>query len=205
MIRSSPLKRSTTMTTRVPVQRKCKVCRALFAKRSMTHVACSPACAEVVGQAKAAKERAAAERADKRETREKLEAIKPRAKWLSEAQSAFNAFVRARDAHLPCVSCGRYHEGSWDAGHWLTTGARPELRFDEQNVHRQCVPCNRHLHGNTVLYRLELLRRIGPAAVERLEGPCPPRHYSIDDLRAIKQKYTALAREITNRRDCGTT
>lgn len=137
-------------------------------------------------------------RKEAEETRAKRLAIKPRAKWMSEAQAAFNSWVRARDeaAGLPCISCGRHHAGSHDAGHYLTTGARPELRFHEQNAWRQCVPCNRHLHGNLILYRVELARRIGLEAVEKLEGPHPPIHYSVDDLRIIKHTYRAKAREL---------
>ena len=35
-----------------------------------------------------------------------------------------------RDFDKPCVSCGNYHQGQWHAGHYLTVGARPELRFE---------------------------------------------------------------------------
>lgn len=108
---------------------------------------------------------------------------------MREAQTAFNAWVRMRDAHLACVSCGRMHGGQWHAGHFVSTGARPELRFDEANVHKQCQPCNTHLHGNLVLYRAELIRRIGLAEVERLEGPQQPKKYSVADLRAIRDEY----------------
>lgn len=191
MKRSTPLRRDTgEARLTVPTKRKCKACREPYVRLRPMQVACSAACAHELVKANNAKVERAADRA-------KREAMKPRAQWLREAQAAFNAFIRARDAHLPCVSCGRHHDGAWDAGHYLTTGARPELRFDEQNVHRQCVPCNRHLHGNLVLFRAELLRRLGPAVVDRLEGPCPPAHYSADDLKAIKVKYSALARELT--------
>ncbi|MFK5282538.1 hypothetical protein ACI3PL_23545 [Lacticaseibacillus paracasei] len=33
-------------------------------------------------------------------------------------------------------------------------------------------------------------------SVEWLEGPHEPKHYSADDLKEIKAKYTALAREL---------
>ena len=49
--------------------------------------------------------------------------------------------------------------------------------------------------GNLVLYRAELIRRIGLAEVERLEGPQPQRKFTIPDLREIRDKYRALARE----------
>jgi hypothetical protein len=126
------------------------------------------------------------------------EAIKTRSQWMKEAQTAFNAYIRARDQDKSCVSCGRHHEGQWHAGHYLSTGARPELRFNEDNCHKQCQPCNTHLHGNLVMYRAELIRRIGLYAVERLEGPQTPKKYTIPDLKEIRDEYREKLRNIRN-------
>lgn len=182
------------MIATVPV-RKCQVCPKLFERRSTLHVVCSYPCTVKLAKAK---ERAAEEsaKAERRATRAQREALKPRSKWMAEAQQAFNAYVRLRDHALPCVSCLRHHRGQYHAGHYLTVGARPELRFDEQNVHKQCSACNEHLHGNLVLYRLELLMRIGATAVARLEGPHPAAKYSVDELRAIRDTYRAKARAL---------
>lgn len=157
---------------------------------------CSPAC----GLAKA---RADRERKESKELREAKAKSKRRSEWLKEAQAAFNGYIRERDAHLSCVSCGRMHGGQWHAGHYLTTGARPNLRFDPQNVHRQCQPCNTHLHGNIALYRKQLIEIIGLADVERLEADHTPRHYSVDDLAQIKKHYGALARKLKRERENG--
>lgn len=184
------------MIATVPV-RKCKVCPKLFERRSSLHVVCSYPCTVKLARQKE-REAEVAAKAERKATRAQREALKPRSKWMAEAQQAFNTYVRLRDelAGLPCVSCLRHHKGSWDAGHYLTRGARPELRFDEQNCWRQCVPCNQHLHGNLVLYRLELLMRIGATAVARLEGPHPPKKYSVDDLKTIRDTYRAKARDL---------
>lgn len=168
--------------------KRCKNCRSQFAPSRPMQRACSPSCAlDLVKQANAKAER----KADKTR-REKL---KHRSQWLKEAQQAFNAWIRKRDEALPCVSCGRHHDGKWNAGHYLSTGARPELRFDEANVHKQCEPCNSFLSGNIVLYRAELIRRIGPLEVERLEGQHAPRKYTIDELREIRDTYRRMVRK----------
>lgn len=182
------------MIVTVPVA-ACKVCKHLFQRKSTLHVVCSYPCTVKLAKAK---ERAAEEcaKAERRATRAQREALKPRSKWLAEAQQAFNAYIRLRDHALPCVSCLRHHRGQYHAGHYLTVGARPELRFDEQNVHKQCSPCNEHLHGNLVLYRLELGMRIGATAVARLEGPHPPQKYSVDELRGIRDTYRAKAKAL---------
>lgn len=179
------------MIATVPVT-DCRVCGKLFERRSTMHVICSYACSAKQAKAKERETKQAAI-ADKRQTRAQLEALKPRAKWMSEAQAAFNYFIRMRDAHLPCISCERTTGCAWDAGHYLTTGARPELRFNEDNVHRQCVRCNQHLHGNLVLYRIGLIARRGLAVVEALEGPHPPAKHTVDDLRVIRDTYRRKA------------
>lgn len=166
----------------------CRVCTVQFEPRRPLQAVCSPICA--VRHVRADR------KAKRAETKARREAAKPRSKWLAEAQAAFNAYVRRRDAHLPCVSCGRMHDGQWHAGHYLSTGARPELRFDERNVWRQCAPCNTHLHGNLVLYRVELIARIGLAEVERLEGPHQPAKWTIDELRAIRDDYRRRLKEM---------
>ncbi len=157
---------------------------------------CSPDCGEILAGKKLAKMRAQKERMQRRIDAEKREELKPRSEFIKEAQSSFNKFIRVRDAAQPCISCQRHHDGQYHAGHYLTTGARPELRFCEENVHKQCAPCNNHLSGNLVLYRKNLILKIGQDKVDWLEGFHEAKHYTIEDLKAIKAKYTAMAREL---------
>ena len=126
----------------------------------------------------------------------KRERLKSRSDYAKEAQTAFNHWVRLRDKGRPCISCGRYHQGQNHAGHFLSVGARPELRYEPLNVWLQCAPCNTHLSGNAVLFRAALVREIGVEKVEWLEGPHEPRKYTVDDLKEIKRIYSAKAREL---------
>ncbi|WP_206082060.1 recombination protein NinG, partial [Pseudomonas viridiflava] len=96
----------------------------------------------------------------------------------------------------PCVSCGRHHEGKYDAVHYRTVGSNPALRFEPMNCHRQCSPCNTQLSGNIVNYRIELVRRIGITNVEWLEGHHEPQKYTIEELKALTAKYRALTGEL---------
>ena len=168
---------------------KCKVCKEPFQKRSMAHVACSPACAVVLAQE-------SREKKVRAEYKVRKEAIKTRSDWLKEAQAAFNTYIRTRDAHLPCISCGRFHTGSYDAGHYRSVGSMPALRFHEDNVHRQCVPCNQHKAGNVVEYRIGLVARIGAERVAFLEGPHEAAKYSIEEIKAIKAEYKAKTKAL---------
>ena len=133
---------------------------------------------------------------ERKETKERKAKLKTRRDWLKEAQAAVNLFIRLRDRLEPCISCGRQHQGQWHAGHYRSTKAAPELRFEELNIWKQCQPCNTHLSGNILEYRKSLVAKIGLERVEWLEGKHEAKHYSIDDLKEIKARYTAMAKAI---------
>lgn len=182
------LSRTSPMTAILPDRKTCPVCKQVFVPQRPLAQVCSPLCAK--------RKVAAAKKADRATTRARREAIKTRSEWMKEAQAEVNRYVRLRDAHLPCVSCGRFHEGQWHAGHFRSVGSSPELRFDLSNLNRQCAPCNVHLSGNLIPYRAELVRRIGQAEVDRLEGPQTPRKYTIADLKAMRDLYRGKCREL---------
>ncbi|HDL2201950.1 TPA: recombination protein NinG, partial [Mannheimia haemolytica] len=109
----------------------------------------------------------------------------------------FNKFIRLRDKDLPCISCGRHHQGQWHAGHYKTVGGNPELRFNEDNVHRQCSVCNNHLHGNIVNYRVNLIEKIGLERVEFLERKDhPPLKLTIEQIKDLIKVYKAKCKEL---------
>lgn len=128
--------------------------------------------------------------------RERRIAVKPLSYWMKRAQSAFNAWVRARDAGQPCISCGRVHQGQNHAGHYRPAGSNPELRFEPDNCHLQCAPCNSHLSGNLTSYRPALIAKIGLERVEWLEGPHEPKRYRKEDYQAIEAEYKAKLKEL---------
>ena len=177
-------------------RRKCKACKTPFTPARSTQVACGIDCAMQLAHERKVK-LAECDRLDTvRKDRARKERLKSRRDWEKEAQAAFNAWVRLRDADKPCISCGRRHEGQYHAGHYLSVGARPELRYEPLNVWKQCAPCNTHLSGNAVLFRQALVREIGAEKVEWLEGPHPARKYTADELKAIRDEYRAKAREL---------
>ncbi|HHR6320145.1 TPA: recombination protein NinG, partial [Providencia alcalifaciens] len=123
-------------------------------------------------------------------------AVKPRSYWIKQAQQAVNAYIRERDRDLPCISCGTYQSAQWDAGHYRTTAAAPQLRFDERNIHRQCVVCNQHKSGNLVPYRVELINRIGQQAVESIECDHDRHKWTIDECKTIKEIFRKKLKEL---------
>ena len=186
------------LAAKQPKPKTCKnpSCGISFPPQRLGQKVCSPKCGlaiKDVNQEKAHKSLAQIERKEIKVRKEKL---KSRADHLKDTQIAFNAWVRARDAELPCISCGRHHQGKYDAGHYRTVGSNPALRFEPLNCHRQCSPCNTQLSGNIVNYRIELVRRIGAEAVEWLEGPHEAKKYTVEELKAMTAEYRAKTREL---------
>lgn len=180
--------------------KECRQCGASFIPFRFAAKVCSPTCARrYVAETK---------KIEKAALKARKEAIQPRRELLAEAQDAFNEFVRTRDADQPCISCGVVNPpmtsgGQWDAGHFLGRGAYPELRFDEDNCHKQCKTCNggggKFAHkARTVAaqYEERLIARIGAERVERLKGPHELVKWDRDTLRQIKVIYRAKTREL---------
>ena len=185
--------------------KKCRVaeCGASFVPARLGQAVCSPACAILDAPKNLDRARKSLAQVERREIKVRKEQLKSRADHLREAQAAVNEFIRLRDAHLPCISCDSTpndHDlmtGSrWDAGHYRSVGACPELRFEPLNIHRQCVRCNRNLSGNAVEYRIRLVLRIGVGKVDWLEGPHSARKYTVNEIKAIKADYRAKTREL---------
>lgn len=138
---------------------------------------------------------------DKRETREKLDAIRTKPQLVALAQKAFNGYIRARDAGKPCVSCDSPLPdtavgGAFDCGHYRSVGSAVHMRFVEDNAHGQCKHCNRHLAGNHVAYRAGLLNRIGLHRVEQIECDQTLRKYTKEGLQEIARHYREQERKL---------
>jgi len=154
---------------------KCKSCKEEFDPIKRNGIVISKlciSCLSMKGKAKIKKQA----NIDKREAKEKLKTHKD---YLNDLQKLFNTFIRLRDKNKPCISCGSALDNKYDAGHYYSVGGNPELRFNENNVHAQCVYCNRHLHGNLIDYTEQLPARIG---IENFE--------SLKSIRGVSNKLT---------------
>lgn len=167
----------------------CAFCKSMFTPVRLMQAVCSPVCAGRLVKAKNTQERA--------QFKERKAKLKTNGEKKAEAQSALNRWiVHVRDAGLPCISCGRMHEGAWHGGHYKSRGSSPHLALDPRNVHRQCAPCNVYLHGNLINFRVGLVGRYGLAYVEELEADQEPRHYCGDDYEAIKATYVQKMKDL---------
>jgi hypothetical protein len=197
-------------TSPKPRLSRCKVCHCQFTKARSIQPTCGKFDCNVeyaMRTARKAAEKRVGEmkRAQAADIKARKDAVKTLSDYKKEAQVAFNSYIRARDAGMPCICCALplaegLVGGGYDCGHYRSVGSAPHLRFDERNAHGQRKQCNRWGGGRAVDYRVGLIARIGLEAVEALEADNTPRKWSIDDLKAIKAEYKQKLRDLEKAR-----
>lgn len=176
-----------------PRQKKCRGCGDKFTPDRSFQCVCNPKCAIEYTRNK---HRTKKEKEQRAKTRTARELLKTRSDHLKEAQTAFNAYIRQRDAGNACISCERSTGAKINAGHFRSVGAAPHLRFNEDNCHLQCEHCNTYKSGNAIDYRINLIKKIGIDRVEAIESNNEPLKLTIPQIKEIKAQYKAKLKEI---------
>jgi hypothetical protein len=174
--------------------KRCKICKKPFTPTISTlQVTCTTvSCILLHSKALKAKN-------DRLKIQEMRERIKTRQEHLKELQVVFNSYIRERDKGTLCISCERPLKAKYDAGHFYSVGSYPNLRFDERNVHGQCVECNQHKHGNLIEYGERLLTRIGKQATDELHAAKNGRlSLTVDEIKELLKVYKAKIKSIKN-------
>ena len=179
-----------------PKLKTCRVCKLKFEPVRAIQPACSFDCQVKYALLSVEKNNASIARKYRQDLAVRKEKLKSRQEHLKDAQIEFNKYIRLRDEALPCISCQRHHSGQYHAGHYRSVGSARHLRFNEENCHKQCAPCNNHLSGNIINYRINLEKKIGIKRLQDLESDNNAKHYTIDDVKAIKVKYKQLTKEL---------
>lgn len=201
-MKRTPMKRSAPLRSAGPARatvkvRKCavKTCRQPFVPRSMTHKACGPECAEIIGRAEAEKKALRAALEDRKKTRAQLRALEPLQKFLQRAQDAVNRYVRARDYRQGCISCDLPHDwdGQWHASHLRTVKTGSAVRFNLWNIHRGCWICNKLYSGRVDAYRPKVTERIGAGKVDWLYTQNQVMDYSREYLERMARVFNKKA------------
>lgn len=196
---------------------RCPFCRQTYDRKRMNQKCCeSVECAISAGQARKAKEAAKQAKAERRDIKARKEKIKTRGEWTAEAQQAVNALRRNEELAKGrgCMSCGRTQAevqstdgwkpgGAWDAGHFVSVGANPTLRFEPKNIWLQCKSCNagsgkyaRKAATVSAAYEINLREQEGDELVDWLKGPHEPNNHTSADLKAIRDTYRAKLKEL---------
>lgn len=184
---------------------RCKNCKEKFEAYEFNGKFCKEIDCQVkkalylVDKDRTAKKKKQAEKMKRinKEVRELKEKIKTKQDYEKELQKIVNTFIRLRDKDKPCISCDKILRSKYDAGHFYPAGSYKNLRFNEDNIHAQCVSCNRDKHANLLEYRPRLIKRIGIERVEELDRiRNTPAHFTIEELKEMKIKYKQKVKEL---------
>lgn len=81
-----------------------------------------------------------------------------------KADRVFSLWVRQREKC--CYTCGSTN--NLQAGHFISRSYLA-LRYNETNVHSQCVSCNIFKSGNMPMYALKLINQYGNTILAELQ------------------------------------
>jgi hypothetical protein len=176
-----------------PRLKKCRVCGAQFRPFNSLAKACGITCALTLGREATAKKAKAEVKKEK-----DIFKLNDKSYQREKAQKAFNEFIRLRDANSGCISCSKPKgwNGQWHASHWKSRGARPDLAFNEDNVHKACSICNKWLSGNVGEYRKALIEKIGAERVHALENDQFSIRYSANEYYQMAKKYREESKKL---------
>jgi hypothetical protein len=150
---------------------------------------------------KAKADRVKTEKAERTKHKAEKERVKRRSEWLDNLQTLVNQWVvHVRDKDEPCCTCGKTKQNiKYDAGHMISRGSSPELRFELTNIHKQCsIECNVHGSGKRKEYELFIIKKYGQAHLDWLLGPQKSLkeqfpHYT--DIKSEIQRFRKLLRQ----------
>lgn len=191
-------KSNPTARASVPVfkPRKCAVCRDRFTPTKPMQKVCGWSCACQVAAKQRVKEILEKTKADRRETKAKLEKLKPIGYWESKAQDAINWYVKERDWFKGCASCDlpASWDGQWHASHFRSVGAASAVRYHLWNIHKACVGCNHFKSGNLTEYEPRLRVDIGNEKVDWLRTQNQIVKYQREYLQRVQRVFNKKAR-----------
>lgn len=112
-------------------------------------------------------------------------------------------YIRERDKHLPCISCGCNWHSDFQAGHFYKAELYSALKFQFYNINGQCVKCNVREEGNLNQYAINLPKRIGQTAFDVLKTAAEESKKLVfkwdrEELIKIRNEANKLYKELKN-------
>lgn len=94
---------------------------------------------------------------------------------MNTADTVYSRYIRLkaadRNGYCACVTCPaiRQWNDGMQAGHYVNRDDWP-TRFDDRNVHPQCVSCNKHHSGRISRYAVYLKKEYGDGIIDELDA-----------------------------------
>jgi hypothetical protein len=106
-----------------------------------------------------------------------------------------NSELTRRKERGRCYTCGK--RGIWKychAGHFIHKDC---MDFVKENIHCQCVGCNKFRHGNPIAYAIKLETQYGPGIIQRLKKQSEAtKNWKIDELLELIEHYKVALAEL---------
>ena len=121
--------------------------------------------------AKRKQEKQVKAKVEREKTTQRKKELLTRTQWFNKLQSLVNQYVtKVRDVGKPCCTCGTTNPNiKYDAGHFFTRAARPDIRFELKNLNIQCsVQCNQHGSGMRKEYAEFIANKYGKECLDWL-------------------------------------
>ena len=139
-------------------------------------------CPEHQVESTVAKVRVLKNKLDRSNFKTKKESLRSKSYFEKLLQTEINSIVRLIDIDKGCISCdhgwGKPATRQFHAGHRLSIGSNPALRFNLFNIYRQCSVCNNYLSGNERAFDKGILFIYGSDM--------------LDTIKSLSSKYKAL-------------
>lgn len=173
--------------------KKCAICKTPFEPvfNSLEKVCLNSDCRFKYAMMVVEKNRKEKERTAKKEWSKTKEIYRTNTKKKShyekDLEKEINKICRLIDAGCTCISCNS--KDANEAGHFMSVGSMPKLRYHLFNLWVQCRQCNGPKGGNPVWYRLVLNTIYGSKLLKTIDAlvQIGPLNLSIPEL---KEKIT---------------
>tara|TARA_Y100000389_G_scaffold205089_1_gene262974 strand:- start:1678 stop:2070 length:393 start_codon:yes stop_codon:yes gene_type:complete len=119
-----------------------------------------------------------------------------RSKLVKKLDTVFSQYIRRsnadNDGNCTCVTCDKkFHWKEIQAGHFMSR-KHYSIRWDERNVHPQCVACNVFRYGEQYKYSIFLGNEL--ADVLYLQSK-EIKKYTTDELQSSIEHYGKMLKE----------
>jgi 5-methylcytosine-specific restriction endonuclease McrA len=178
---------------------RCGICQKDYTRRKPLQSVCSLDCALLAARAKRIAKLNKAQASKDRKRKKELKSI---SQLKKEAQSEFNKYIRLRDIHKPCISCGKSpYIGQRHASHFRPRSTSSQHSYRLDAVHTSCQPCNTHLSGNLTAYRTALVAMYSEERVQALENDNRPSTFTRGYLIRMKEVFRKRVKHLTKLRN----
>lgn len=176
--------------------KKCRNCQEKFEPKNSLQVVCGIKCSIEYNKTK--KEKQAVKFKEYEQENKEEKKVKAA---LINTRIQVHEYIRLRDKGKPCISCNTPYKSDFEAGHHYSGASYLTLKFNLDNIHGQCLYCNRFKDGRFDEYALNLPYRIGIKKYNDLQSLASidkqfSKVWNLENLKEIREKVKKLRKDL---------